>query len=316
MTRALQPRTKKVDNQVIHIATGFEDSWALPASVMIKSVVHNTRSAVHFHIFSRDLQEATKVKLRRLLNDMSEIEFIKIDERDFEGFHTEGFALETYFRFLIPKHIKDTERVIYLDADLLVRDDISHLVGTDLEGHAVAAALEIWREEKYVVALKGVYKPYFNAGVMIYDMKIINEAAAHQWFNFAREQKSKITDYDQDVLNWFYQDFKILHPKFNVMSPYYMDSKTIEKPRFYKGSEIAEAVRDAKIIHYNMAGCKPWVVRCVHPKTFIYLVYLAKTPWRYILPKLVVGRFIVRLYNLLTIGSWKITSPYVSNQVK
>ena len=81
-----------------------------------------------------------------------------------------------YFRCLLPKVLPGAGRVIYIDADTLVLDDLTPLWRWPLDGRPVAAAgdlmsiikdaIDHWQE----IGLDGD-APYFNSGVMVIDLK-------------------------------------------------------------------------------------------------------------------------------------------------
>jgi lipopolysaccharide biosynthesis glycosyltransferase len=79
----------------------------------------------------------------------------------------------TYCRLLIPELI-DSDRVIYLDVDLLVLKDLSPLGRLDLENHPVAAVADAWIpslawELDAPVSEELCRHRYFNSGLLVID---------------------------------------------------------------------------------------------------------------------------------------------------
>ncbi|KZV96850.1 nucleotide-diphospho-sugar transferase [Exidia glandulosa HHB12029] len=75
------------------------------------------------------------------------------------------------------------ERVLYLDADVLVRKNLSELWSTDLQGRALGAARNIGHPLGHV----GVWdekRPYFNAGVMLLDLARIRQRST-TWSHYS-----------------------------------------------------------------------------------------------------------------------------------
>lgn len=84
-----------------------------------------------------------------------------------------------YLADTIPKNVR---RVIYLDSDLVVVDDIAKLWGVDMEGRIVAApeychanfslyfTKEFWQDPVLSRTFKGRNPCYFNTGVMVMDV--------------------------------------------------------------------------------------------------------------------------------------------------
>ena len=85
-----------------------------------------------------------------------------------------------YLADTIPENVK---RVIYLDSDLVVVDDIAKLWGVDMEGKVVAApeychanftlyfTKQFWSDPKLAKTFEGRKPCYFNTGVMVMDVE-------------------------------------------------------------------------------------------------------------------------------------------------
>ncbi|GAA0145562.1 glycosyltransferase [Lithospermum erythrorhizon] len=85
----------------------------------------------------------------------------------------------TYLAYIIPYHVK---KVIYLDSDLVMVDDIEKLWGVDLEGKVVAApeychanfttyfTTSFWADKELNKTFEGRKPCYFNTGVMVVDV--------------------------------------------------------------------------------------------------------------------------------------------------
>jgi lipopolysaccharide biosynthesis glycosyltransferase len=184
-----------------------------------------------------------------------------------------GFPLATAYNILAPIHfLQNEKRALYLDADMVVTEDLGPLwdtqlktpVGAVLDAHIVwAASPSMWRpwREEGISPLT----PYLNTGMMLIDL--------HKW----REQKltertlGYLSKYelpcvDQDALNLALRgEFDQLHPRYNSM-PYhhlimlrYLD--TVESDQ-----TIGEAITNPAIIHYHRSFFgKPWTFGCTHP---------------------------------------------------
>ncbi|KAI4351213.1 hypothetical protein L6164_005591 [Bauhinia variegata] len=84
-----------------------------------------------------------------------------------------------YLAHILPS---DVRRVVYLDSDIIMVDDVAKLWGVDLEGKVVAApeychanftlyfTVKFWSDPKLSNAFKGRNPCYFNTGVMVMDV--------------------------------------------------------------------------------------------------------------------------------------------------
>ena len=80
----------------------------------------------------------------------------------------------TYFRIIAPLVLSHKNRFIYVDSDMIVNRDLNDLYSIDLKGKTIGAVRN-WStktELKYVEKeLKLNSNSYFNAGVVIFDVK-------------------------------------------------------------------------------------------------------------------------------------------------
>ena len=287
-----------MSNKTVHVATAVNDDYALPLSVMIKSASVNTPSQIKFYIFTSDLTTKNQNKIESNLNSNASVQFIIVDASEFEGFFTVGLSAETYFRFLIPKYLKDLERVLYLDADLLILKSLIEVFSFDLQDNAVGAVIEPWAEKDHIAILNPEKTNYFNAGVMLFNLSKINSGDSNEWFHFAKNHQNKIKYWDQDVLNWYYVKFSIFPIKYNLMSRFFLLKEQILENGTCDKFELEAAFKQPVIIHYNMAFWKPWVVKCKHPKKWVYARYLWMTPWWHLVFKLIFGRMFLRFRKI------------------
>lgn len=191
------------------------------------------------------------------------------------------YTIDTYTRLWAGEFFPDVvDRVLYLDADMVVIDSIAPLWRTDLEG-ALFGAVDIPGSDRGVVQLKlpaGV--GYFNAGMLLIDLKQWREVRALETvLDYITENPERVL-YDQDALNaCFYHCWKRLDYKWNVIWPFYREPSELPLSR----SEIETIRRDTVIIHFN-GSSKPWSYFADHPRTTEYLKYLGMTEWRDFVP--------------------------------
>ena len=104
----------------------------------------------------------------------------------------------TLLRLLLPSVLKDIDRVVYLDCDLVVLKDITPLYDTDLLGFPLAACLDFWLTggppfappiagwgvgewHKFLSEVVRIddRKAYFNAGVLVMDLERLRNTEPH-----------------------------------------------------------------------------------------------------------------------------------------
>lgn len=204
-----------------------------------------------------------------------------------QGHHLKANAhisVETYYRFLIQDAMPDYHKVLYIDCDLIINDDISKLYNTDIEDYMLAAV----RDPDFLGQINGATPEtieyiqtdfkmknpfdYFQAGVLLFNEDKMRAAhSLDEWLTFAS------TPYrynDQDVLNLYCEGHvKFLDMKWNMIVD--CNHERVSKIISHAPQDIQDAYTKAharpSIIHY--AGfMKPW-----HSPTEDY----AHTFWRY-----------------------------------
>lgn len=236
--------------------------------VMLVSLFENNKDLrVNVYIMQRDFTFKDKSDLESLADKYnSRIIFIQVDEEDFNVLPTtERYSLETYFRFKIPDLLPiDVDKVLYLDVDIIVDDSINELFEINIDGYFFAACRDMMEPEliRRKQHLFNRYDDlrYFNAGVMLWNLKEIREHVRFEdYINAGEKLGFDLPCVDQDILNYlYYNDTKYLDPlKYNYLMLHALD----HVPEF----------DDTKIFHFNWYA--PWQVG---PKSDGYRIW-----WRY-----------------------------------
>jgi lipopolysaccharide biosynthesis glycosyltransferase len=164
----------------------------------------------------------------------------------------------TFGRLVLPNILpSDVDRVLYLDADLLIVGDLSPLCAHPLDGAAMAAVREpsdpfFWSRNglEHVFALDmDPWTPYFNAGVLVMDLPLFREL----------EVRRRCLEYvavhrpvrmDQDALNAVLRNrIAELPAVWNVENYFF---KSLSRRARYE-----TLLAEAKVLHY-VGRSKPW----------------------------------------------------------
>lgn len=157
------------------------------------------------------------------------------------------FSIVTYYRLFIASLFPEYDKILYLDCDLIVTGDIAELYQTETGDNILAAVpdqfvcnTEAFRQ--YAAAAVGVDPDrYFNAGVLLINLKAFREQAIEERFI------ELITAYDFDLLD---PDQAYLN--------YLCGDKTLLLPNGWNKAPTTLACEGKKnIVHYNLYK-KPW----------------------------------------------------------
>jgi len=178
----------------------------------------------------------------------------------------------------------DIDRVLYLDVDLLVLDDIDKLWAADLAGKAVGAVAEIaWGEaapDTRAAAL-GIAPGhvYVNSGVLVIDLgRWRRDGLCRGLLDCAAALGSRAAYHDQDALNMVLQgDIALLDRRWNVQTLMLGSWYRRALPGDHRAT--AAARRRPAIVHFS-TGAKPWKFRARTRRRADYFRFRERTAWR------------------------------------
>ena len=191
------------------------------------------------------------------------------------------YTIDTYTRIWLGDFFPaEVNRVLYLDADIVVVGDIGELWNTDLAG-SLMGAVDIPGSDQGVRRLgMRAEDGYFNAGMLLIDVEQWRATRAEQSILDYINAWPERLEYDQDALNaCFRSRTRRLDYKWNVIRPFFREPLALPLAR----AEIEAVRRDAVVIHFN-GGSKPWHYFCDHPRRDAYEKYLRMTEWRDYVP--------------------------------
>jgi lipopolysaccharide biosynthesis glycosyltransferase len=175
------------ENQPIVIVVACDNHYMPLLAGLIKSIEINHKSPEHIHFFILDdgISARNKSKLERSVSPaVFTIHWLLKDEVIPEGmsipYDNSSYPLIIHMRMFIPYFIPaEYEKVIYMDVDMIVNDDISKLWETDLQEFIIAAVIDVrirkfdshsavrnYRELGFDSETK-----YFNTGLLLMDTR-------------------------------------------------------------------------------------------------------------------------------------------------
>lgn len=272
------------ENNNIHIVLSIDDIYVQHLSSLMASILLNTncKSNINFHILDGGISKKSKEKLLKLkyIKNFS-IFFYDMARYDFSLFplNRENISIATYYRLLIIDILpKEVDRIIYLDADMIVETDISKLWNVNLDNRLIASVKDEYSIKNSKRLRLSAIGKYFNAGVLLIDLnKLRKTNFFDECVKCYKENRKIIKLQDQDILNIIFDGkCKLLELNWNVNSRIYLGH--YDKPS-YSDTERYDAAHNPYIIHYT-GKLKPWTKGCCHPLREEYFKYLKKTPFK------------------------------------
>ena len=246
--------------------TAFDIHYASPAIAMFRSIATTNRIR-SMTVLSVGMTEAQK----RWIQQRAWLDLEFFDVSIPENLATSlWFTPTVYARLLGPALLND-RRLLYMDPDVLVVDDLTPLSTLDMKGHPVAAAqsiatptisspLGIREAEKLGLNPEALY---LSAGVLLIDRdRWIESDITDRSFSYAT-RGTALRMADQEALNYALNgNWQRLHLRWNqetgLREPTHQHRYMIS--RYFDKTEVLEATLNPGIVHFNGPE-KPWRVK-------------------------------------------------------
>jgi len=204
--------------------------------------------------FPQERFQAKNISLRFITIDLAHYPY------DFARHLTGHYSIATYYRFFIGEIFSLYTRILYLDTDIIILDDLAKLFRFDLDGKMFGAGTDRCHflpmdpsERQYITNTLAVpFIQYFCAGVMLMDIAKMKAARLLHSALRKLDELGQPHLVDQDVLNALYADQTVLLPtNWNFMwSVLLTGSPSL-------ATAYRQSAQPIRLIHYDSAT-KPW----------------------------------------------------------
>lgn len=269
----------------IHVALAADEHYVSHCAALLHSLcAYHDAARIHVH-FLHDGRLEQEI-LRRLGEYAAQLDahwvplLVDDDKRVLFPEHEE-FGQTAWYRVLLPELLPTLDRVLYLDADVIVAGPLDELWLTDLEGQAIGAVTNPfypWMGTRFLRRM-GLPSPadYFNSGVLLMNLSDWRrEGYSEAILEFARRGEFMKNWPDQNGLNAVLWRRRLrLAPIWNAQSTLF-DIKRNQLP--FSVDETEQARRCPRLVHFS-GPYKPWQYRCKHPLRHLYTSHVERTPW-------------------------------------
>lgn len=241
----------------IPIFFSTDDNYVPFLTVALHSIIENASKEYDYRVIvlNSGIAKENKEKILNLENENFKVEFADVNEKinDITTKLTNGlrdyYSNSIYYRIFIPSLFPEFKKALYLDADIIVVDDISKLYFEELGENLLGAitddvvnANESFKQ--YAISVLGI-KPenYFNSGILVMNLeKFRKENVESKFVHLLSKYNFDTIAPDQDYLNYLCRGkVKYIHKGWDKMP--------------FTGEDISG--EDLHLIHYNMFQ-KPW----------------------------------------------------------
>jgi lipopolysaccharide biosynthesis glycosyltransferase len=277
--------TSSADAIQIDIVCASDDAYSMPLAATLASAAHWLAPGSRLRIIVLDagIGATNRAKLEEsLARDNVDLELVPVGEtvlRRYTSVH--HFNWVTLVRLLVPDLFPRLDKVIFLDCDLVVCEDLTRLWLTPMDGkdilavqrHTFASKIR-WAGELGIAP----ETPYFQAGVMVLDLAALrSKELTRRSLALLETETQRLSLLDQDVLNLLCsKDWAPLDPRWNFL---------VIGQSGMAGIAAARGRAHPYIVHYAGAT-KPWHLDygLGRPYSSYFYAALDLTAWKGWLP--------------------------------
>ncbi len=240
----------------INIAFAIDAKYTPHLEALLKSICYYNKN-VNFYVLHNDIPqewfEGIRCKLEKMENNLFSIH---ISDDIFKNYKTLEHisSSSSYYRLMIPKLINQ-DRVLYLDADIIVNGPLSNFYYSDLDDAPIGVVKDYGLGEDFPFPYldASISRDYFNSGVLLIDcIKWRNEEIVGILLETAKEYANQVLYGDQCILNMVLRE-KAKYYGFSENA----QVKYIESIKQQCAVKSVNLEKQPIIIHYT-AECKPW----------------------------------------------------------
>lgn len=214
------------------------------------------------YILHSDLGVLEKERIKASSPSCINCFFLSVPEEMFAGFpETKRYPRQIYYRLAAAQLLPDElDRILYLDVDTLIINDLKELYDTDFEGHLFLACTHIRKFLSRVNQVRldvGENVPYINTGVLMMHLPLMREEVKLEEIQaYAADRKNVLLLPDQDILTALYgHRVKLVDAlKYNLSD---RDIDFYNADPSHSKIDLAWVRKHTVIIHYYGRN-KPW----------------------------------------------------------
>ncbi len=278
------PPDLETDQSIFHVAIAADRNFSVPAALACESIVQHARCGqlYHIHLLGIDIEEQIITQLTQRCQELHFLFSYHEVANLLEGISQhEHHPPATYARFLLPELLaENVERVLYIDADIMLVRDIEYLFEIELGNHLLAGvedlAISAYSHfedhvrtvcESFGLA-RGEIPVYYNAGQLVMNLKLWREEGlAQRCLSIGKNLPEELIYKDQDIINALCRGRILTLPLRYSVAPHFYPvyEKMIQgdapwmRTNNYTAEDAQQAMDDPALIHY-LTRNKPFVL--------------------------------------------------------
>lgn len=198
-----------------------DEYYVMPTCVSIQSIYENKKNSVYnIYIFGVELSDKSKKLIESLKLDDINIKLFTLDNK-YDDINTTHVYVSkaALFKFDIPLILKDLDKVLYIDSDTVIMDDLAELYNTDLTDYYAGVVKDLTSVHIFKDNERVGTKSYFNSGMMLLNLENLRMDNIPQKLLQYKLNTSSVKYMDQDCFNVVLASkLKFLSSEYNFMT--------------------------------------------------------------------------------------------------
>jgi len=247
---------------IISCAYSTDNAYVYPTLVAITSLVENASNQTFYEIYIM-INPEFNIENKKILKSVEEkyitrceVIFINMGDKFKNLKSNKIITTPTYYRLELHNLLPNIKRIIWMDGDTLVFEDLTELFNLNMKGNYIMGFLDSIPEaiDKFNIKNSTV----ICNGVLLLDLDGLRKNNITEKFNnFIIKNINKINQHDQTIINVVCQDkIGVLPPKYGMWNfekeIYAIEHNERQRPHLkYNMSEFIEAYHSPAILHYT-----------------------------------------------------------------
>lgn len=234
-------------NDEIHIASSCDEKFLPHFCAMIYSANVQNKNCI-FYLFAHNISQES-IKKTTKWSETNNLKLVFIDATDFiietiANTKKDLYPIASYIRIVMPTHLPNLSKLLYIDSDCIINQDLTELWNINITNHIIAGVLDSKPTATDILAISENSDFYINSGVLLFNLNTWrDEDLSNKCIDFLKKS-SNLNTPDQTAINFVTKNRKlIINKKFNISPSQILYGKARVNP---------------VIIHF-MAKEKPWL---------------------------------------------------------
>ena len=217
----------------LNVLFSSDDNYAQHLGAAIYSLLYHNKDFKTISIYIID-NEISSRNRRNLEQVVEEFHYAKIAFLDFTAWKSKlhlnlawEISLTAYARLFVAELLPmSVQRVLYLDCDMIICDDLYELWNTDLNRNMLGAVQDFVSENTKTCVGLDANDVYLNSGMLLIDLSQWRDnQIGKECLDYLNIKHGTVCHHDQGVLNGvFRSQWAIMPLRYNVMTIHYIFS--------------------------------------------------------------------------------------------